>query len=108
MKPYECGLCSKTFPKKCQRNDHIKKIHETVNAFKCSQCSASYQRKRNLEQHVSEIHLNLRPFSCNPCSQSFASEHGLNHHNEERITRLTFGWRVTCLKLAHAVLEKNM
>ena len=108
VKPYECGLCSKKFPKKCQRNDHIKKIHETVNAFKCSQCSASYQHKHNLEQHVSEIHLNLRPFSCNPCSQSFASEHGLNHHNEERITRLTFGWRVTCLKLAHVVLEKNV
>ncbi|CAI9743959.1 zinc finger 436-like [Octopus vulgaris] len=77
-KPYQCGICGKSFSQKTALSYH-KFVHTGEKPYHCDICGKSFSRKYNLTKHKS-IHTGEKPYHCDICGESFSQKRYLNGH----------------------------
>ncbi|OXA45201.1 Zinc finger protein 62 [Folsomia candida] len=68
---FKCPTCSKGFFTKPGLRQHVRDVHETVEAkFECSLCPAKFKEKNVLYTNIIS-HIGEKPYSCGTCSAGF-------------------------------------
>ena len=79
-KPFECGVCGKSFAKKYNLTVH-QHIHTGEKPFECAVCKKSFTQKSHFTDHQ-RIHRGEKPFECTVCKKSFAIKSYLTKHQQ--------------------------
>ena len=79
-KPYQCLLCSKTFSRSENLDQHMRS-HTGDRPFKCPLCSKSFTQSGNMETHK-RIHSGEKPFKCPLCPKSFSHSGNMERHKK--------------------------
>ncbi|XP_029655146.1 zinc finger protein 182-like [Octopus sinensis] len=81
IKPFECGLCKKTF----SRKDHLRNhqlTHADSRQFRCTidNCQKTFRRKDRLSEHMINFHNLPKAIFCHICNITFTSKSQLSKH----------------------------
>jgi len=78
---YNCDICAETFSWKSSLNRHKERKHETgVSDFKCNWCEKTYKVQSILSDHIKRDHFNERKHQCELCDKVFFKSSDLNYH----------------------------
>ncbi|OWR49894.1 putative krueppel c2h2-type zinc finger protein [Danaus plexippus plexippus] len=77
IKPYVCGTCNKSFPKKYTLKNH-EQTHKGK-TFLCSMCDKMFAKDASLQKHVQRCHITSK-YRCHECDKSFSSKMTLTVH----------------------------
>uniref|UniRef100_A0AAR5P4M6 C2H2-type domain-containing protein n=1 Tax=Dendroctonus ponderosae TaxID=77166 RepID=A0AAR5P4M6_DENPD len=70
IRPFTCGVCSKTFVTKCNLDIHLRTHQEK--AFQCDQCEFGCKSKVGLKSHMVKVHgLESLVYECQLCKRQF-------------------------------------
>ncbi|CAG9570359.1 unnamed protein product [Danaus chrysippus] len=77
IKPYVCGTCNKSFPKKYTLKNH-EQTHKGK-TFLCSMCDKMFAKDASLQKHIQRCHITSK-YRCHECDKSFSSKMTLTVH----------------------------
>lgn len=103
---HNCRLCSQSFSKDNQLQQHISAHHSNVSVV-CQQCDYHAFTKRDLWMHMekhhrAEIETSNRSFKCNFCSVRFTRAESLKSH-----VKLQHIKQFPCEDCGHIITSKN-
>ncbi|GJQ71737.1 hypothetical protein Trydic_g11430 [Trypoxylus dichotomus] len=82
--PHRCTVCSKSFPKKCLLERHMR-IHNGEKPFACPKCDKAFAQKSTLQIHLVK-HSGHKPYKCTLCSAEYFQKGNLRVHVEKTHT----------------------
>lgn len=77
----KCGICSKRFKQKNNRNKHYRVVHLRLKPFTCQDCGKSFNQRYVLRNHRESVHLGIKKFQCPVCFMHFADKSNAKKHN---------------------------
>ncbi|XP_026492921.2 zinc finger protein ZFP2-like [Vanessa tameamea] len=80
IKPYTCGVCNKSFPKK-----FTLKVHEQTHTGKlcvCNVCDKKFSRQSSLQRHLQRFHIDSK-LKCQKCEKVYTTKVKLMTHNKK-------------------------
>ncbi|KRT84747.1 zinc finger protein, partial [Oryctes borbonicus] len=81
---HRCTVCSKSFPKKCLLERHMR-IHNGEKPFACPKCDKAFAQKSTLQIHLVK-HSGHKPYKCTLCSAEYFQKGNLRVHVEKTHT----------------------
>ena len=96
---HKCEICSKTYFKKSNLNEHMEKYHVEAD-WKCNICDQfipviTCKIKWDMIKHIDSQHEDLKTYKCNYCKESFGTSKQLSSH---RKTCSNDGGKIKCEK----------
>jgi len=78
---YKCEICAESFSWKSSLNRHRERKHENgENDYKCNWCEKTYKVQSILSDHIKRDHFNERKHQCELCDKVFFKVSDLNYH----------------------------
>lgn len=80
-----CLTCGKTFSRKRQCQNHIKRHLQRKKEYRCTfnTCIKTYKSKENLNLHIKNIHMKIKPYKCQFCEAVFSHRNGRSYHERK-------------------------
>ncbi|GBN31221.1 Zinc finger protein Xfin [Araneus ventricosus] len=98
-KPFECGVCRKSFSYKSSFQKHTRK-HTGNTKHVCHICQKSFLRKIYLKRHLL-THTGEKPYTCEVCVKSFATSSQFNVHYRIHTGEKPYTCDICCKRFRH-------
>ncbi|XP_018363613.1 PREDICTED: zinc finger protein 525-like [Trachymyrmex cornetzi] len=79
VKPYNCGMCDKTFQYESELRGHVI-LHGKGKPYPCMHCEETFNRKANRDRHAEAKHVIDKNYKCIVCKKFFKIQQDLRDH----------------------------
>ena len=80
----KCNICEKKFPRRAERDRHVREVHSMDEKIKCQDCNLTFSRKETMLRHRTTSHTSSSSnFTCDICEKSFTQQRNLDRHKDD-------------------------
>ncbi len=98
-RPYNCGVCEKSFARRSALRIHRLTIHEDVKSYLCPECGSAFKANSALIDHRKRVHLKVKPHVCEYCKKDFFSKKDYVEHHRTHTGEKPYECQVSNLDL---------